>query len=60
MKREATPRKPAVSPEPVSLHDLLIRLLTEPSDQRRLQSLLQEHHYLGKIKPVGERMLYAA
>jgi hypothetical protein len=42
------------------LDDIQIRLVSELSDQRRLQSLLQEHHYLGKIKPVGERLLYAA
>jgi len=60
VKRQGSPRQQFTLPGPVSLADLQIRLLTEPSDQRRLQSLLQEHHYLGKIKPVGERMLYAA
>jgi hypothetical protein len=45
---------------PVSLEDIQIQPLVEPSDQRRLQSLLQKHHYLGRVKPVGERMLYAA
>jgi hypothetical protein len=34
--------------------------LRDAADQRRLQSLLQEHHYLSSLKAVGERMLYAA
>ena len=34
--------------------------LVDPADHSRLQSLLQKHHYLGRVKPVGERMLYAA
>ena len=60
MKRQAPPRPQPPDVDPVPLDELRIRLVTEPSDQRRLQSLLQEHHYLGKIKPVGQRMLYAA
>lgn len=42
------------------MDDIRILPLVEPSDQNRLQALLQEYHYLGRIKPVGERMLYAA
>jgi hypothetical protein len=34
--------------------------VVETSDHRRLQSLLQKHHYLGRGKPVGQRMLSAA
>lgn len=56
--REAWNHSPRYGP--VSFDDIRILPLVEPSDQNRLQSLLQEHHYLGRIKPVGERMLYAA
>ena len=44
----------------MSLDDVQIQPLVEPSDHRRLQSLLQKHHYLGRGKLVGERMLCAA
>ena len=53
-------RKPCCKNAPVSLDDVRIIPLVDPADQRRLQSLLREHHYLGGVKPVGERMLYAA
>jgi hypothetical protein len=32
---------------------------TEPDAQRQFQQLLQQHHYLGGLKPVGERLFYA-
>lgn len=51
---------PPLRSDPISLDDIRILPLAEASDQERLQSLLEEHHYLGRIKPVGERMLYAA
>jgi len=60
VKSRASTQKQPVPPDPVPSDDIRIRLLTDPPDQQRLQSLLQEHHYLGRIKPVGERMLYAA
>jgi hypothetical protein len=34
--------------------------LLEASEHRRFQSLLAKHHYLGRIKPVGERLYYVA
>lgn len=60
MKRQSSSRPQPFVGDLVSLDDIRIRLVSEPADQRRLQSLLQEHHYLGKIKPVGQRMLYVA
>lgn len=60
MTRCTSPRKEPRVHEPISLDDIRILPLTDPSDQKRLQLLLQEHHYLGRIKPVGERMFYAA
>ncbi len=60
MKRHSAPRQQPIAHDPVGLKELRIRPLTEPLEQRRLQAHLQEHHYLGKIKPVGERLFYAA
>jgi hypothetical protein len=45
---------------PVSLDEVRVVLVTEPDQQRRVQSRLKKHHYLGSLKPVGERMYYAA
>jgi hypothetical protein len=53
-------RNPCPEYAPVSLDDIRITPLEDPADQHRLQSLLRAHHYLGEVKPVGERMLYAA
>jgi len=45
--------------EQVVLEELEIELVGLPS-LPRFQSLLRRHHYLGAIKPVGERLYYAA
>jgi len=34
--------------------------LAEPQELPRVQSLLRRHHYLGPIRPVGERLFYVA
>ena len=34
--------------------------LLEPEELNRASQLLDEHHYLGRIKPVGERICYVA
>lgn len=60
MKHPASREEPSIPRASNSLDDLRVVPLTELSDQRRLQSLLQKHHYLGSLKPVGERMFYAA
>jgi hypothetical protein len=39
------------------LEELQARLL-EPSELRRCHQLLDQHHYLGSPKPVGERLYY--
>jgi hypothetical protein len=41
------------------LDEVQVRL-AEPGELARVQSLLRRHHYLGMIRPVGERMLYVA
>ena len=42
------------------LEHVQVVLVPEPKERRRFQRLLQKHHYLGAIKPVGEQMYYAA
>jgi predicted transposase YbfD/YdcC len=44
----------------VSLDDIQVVLVTGLEEQRRFQKLLKQHHYLGGLKPVGERMYYVA
>jgi hypothetical protein len=39
--------------------EVTVRLL-EAKEYRRFQDLLAKHHYLGRIKPVGERLCYVA
>jgi hypothetical protein len=34
--------------------------LAQPQELPRIQSLLRRHHYLGMIRPVGERLFYIA
>ncbi len=60
MERQAAPKKKALVQAPVSLDEVQVVPLTTASDLRRLQSLLGKHHYLGGLKPVGERIFYAA
>jgi len=45
--------------EQVVLEELEIELVG-PENLPRFQSLLRRHHYLGAIKPVGERLYYVA
>ena len=60
VKRKISAAKQAADNDTTALDDIKILQLTELGDQRRLQSLLRKHHYLGSLKPVGERMFYAA
>jgi len=41
------------------LEEVQVRL-AQASERPRLQSLLRRHHYLGMIRPVGERLFYIA
>ncbi len=45
--------------EQVILEELQVQLVSQ-EDHPRFQSLLRRHHYLQGIKPVGERLYYAA
>jgi hypothetical protein len=46
--------------EQTVLDQVRLVLVTEPTERRRFQRLLQQHHYLGSLQPVGEQMYYAA
>lgn len=54
--------KPQIGPNPEQqqLLDEVQVVVAEPKDMARLQSLLRRHHYLGMIRPVGERLFYVA
>jgi hypothetical protein len=45
--------------EPTLLNALQVRLL-EAHELKRCHRLLDKHHYLGSLKPVGERLYYVA
>jgi hypothetical protein len=49
-----------VDAEEALLDQVRVVLVTGPDERRRFQRLLQQHHYLGGLKPVGEQMYYAA
>jgi len=49
-------RKPCPEEQAV-LDNLQVRLLESP-ELERCNGLLDEHHYLGSVKPVGERLYY--
>ena len=51
-------RKPC--PEEQTVLDRLQVRLLELVELKRCNQLLEEHHYLGSVKPVGERLYYAA
>jgi hypothetical protein len=42
------------------LEQVQVVLVPDPQPRRRFQRLLQQHHYLGGLKPVGEQLYYAA
>ena len=59
MKCKKTPVPPVAKCPPASLDEVNVQPLFEPDQQRFVQKLLKKHHYLGSLKPVGERMFYA-
>ena len=60
MKQKKTPPHALVDTDQTLLDQVRVVLITQPEDRRRFQRLLQKHHYLGALKPVGEQMYYAA
>ena len=54
--------KTKICPEPEQqrlLDEVRVRL-ANPQELPRVQSLLRRHHYLGVLRPVGERLIYIA
>jgi hypothetical protein len=47
-------------PEQQQLLDEVQLRLADPQELPRVQSLLRRHHYLGTLRPVGERLVYIA
>ena len=47
-------------PEDQTVLDGLQGRLLEPQELERCNGLLEQHHYLGSVKPVGERLHYVA
>lgn len=60
MKQKKSPPYSLVDAEQALLDQVRVVPVTEPGERRRFQRLLQQHHYLGSLKPVGEQMYYAA
>ena len=60
MKCKKTPAPLVAHTAPASLDEVKVEPVLEPDQQRHLQKLLNKHHYLGRLKPVGERLFYAA
>jgi hypothetical protein len=60
VKCKKTPVPPVANTAPANLDEVKVVLVTEPDQQRHIQKLLKKHHYLGSLKPVGQRMFYAA
>ena len=42
------------------LEEVRVILIPQRQDRRRFQRLLERHHYLGRLKPVGEQLYYVA
>jgi hypothetical protein len=57
-------RKKTVWPRPFCEQNLLkevrVVLVTDARERQRFQGLLAKHHYLGRIKAVGEQLYYVA
>jgi len=53
-------RRLCPKPEQQQLLDEVQVRSAEPKDLARIQSLLRRHHYLGMLRPVGERLFYIA
>jgi len=51
---------PGLPTERALLEEVRVRLVTERTERRRFQRLLEKHHYLGGLKAVGEQLYYAA
>jgi len=57
--REKKVRMPTEA-EQALLDEVRVVLIPKAKQRRRFQRLLERHHYLGGLKPVGEQLYYAA
>jgi len=60
MKAKTLPPESCCEGQHKVLDQVRVVLVSEPKDRRRFQGLLARHHYLGRLKPVGEQLYYAA
>lgn len=58
MSKKTQP-KPTAS-EQIMLDEVRVVLIPQSKDRQRFQRLLKAHHYLGRLKPVGEQLYYVA
>ena len=59
MRTTSRGTKSAQSAVPLDLGQVQARLLTNPKDRARARRFLNEHHYLGDVRAVGEQLFYA-
>jgi hypothetical protein len=55
----AKPKRLPTEPQQQILQEVSVKLATR-EDRPRIQRLLKQHHYLGSLKPIGERLYYLA
>jgi len=60
MKQKKSPPRSSSAAEQTLLEQVRVILVATPDERRRFQRWLQQHHYLGGLKPVGEQLYYAA
>lgn len=60
MKVKASPSGSPREWQQKLLEEVRVVLITDPKERQRFQRLLAQHHYLGRLKPVGEQLYYAA
>lgn len=60
MKQKKTSSHTLLGTDQALLEQVQVVLVPDPQPRRRFQRLLQQRHYLGGLKPVGEQMYYVA
>jgi len=60
MKSKTSPPPSSSAAQQKLLEEVCVVLVTEPKDRQRFQRLLAQHHYLGRLQPVGEQSDYVA
>src|ERR1043165_844987 len=60
MKAKASPSCSSSESQQKLLEEVRVVLVTDLKDRQHFQRLLAQHHYLGRLKPVGEQLYYVA